>query len=56
MSDPCPLTLAVYAYVFAVGQASNNAKHKLPLATRNVKDFKSIEGLIVLNPWINSDQ
>lgn len=31
-------------------------RHKLPLATRNVKDFKSIEGLIVLNPWINSDQ
>jgi predicted nucleic acid-binding protein len=25
--------------------------HALPLATRNSKDFKSIDGLTVLNPW-----
>ena len=25
--------------------------HRLPLATRNGKDFKDIEGLTVLNPW-----
>lgn len=31
-------------------------RHALPLATRNVKDFKGIEGLVVINPWINSDQ
>lgn len=28
-------------------------RHELPLATRNVKDFKGIDGLIVLNPWAN---
>ena len=26
-------------------------RHDLPLATRNIKDFKGIEGLTVLNPW-----
>lgn len=25
--------------------------HELPLATRNGKDFKGIEGLALLNPW-----
>jgi hypothetical protein len=25
--------------------------HALPLATRNGKDFKGIDGLVVLNPW-----
>ncbi len=25
--------------------------HRLPLATRNGKDFKGIEGLTLLNPW-----
>ncbi|HEX7971109.1 MAG TPA: type II toxin-antitoxin system VapC family toxin [Thiobacillus sp.] len=25
--------------------------HHLPLATRNGKDFKDIEGLVVLDPW-----
>ncbi len=25
--------------------------HRLPLATRNGKDFKDIDGLTVLNPW-----
>jgi predicted nucleic acid-binding protein len=25
--------------------------HALPLATRNGKDFKGIEGLTVVNPW-----
>jgi len=28
--------------------------HKLPLATRNTKDFLHIEGLTLYNPWIES--
>lgn len=26
-------------------------RHDLSLATRNVKDFQGIAGLVVINPW-----
>lgn len=26
-------------------------RFRIPLATRNIKDFKQIEGLVLINPW-----
>lgn len=29
--------------------------HQLPLATRNIKDFRQIEGLTLINPWAQTN-